>query len=145
MAETDLFKWRHYESEIILLCARWYLRCALSYRDGEEMMNERGLSEEGVLSVAAQLRQCKYLNYRKNDLEHAQLFLMTSSRLTALYFINMGRTKFSGRYCALVGNRVAAFCRNHCNAIRVRRLGLWFSCRTWKNCFCDLPPDLACS
>ena len=44
MAETDLFKWRHYESKIILLCVRWYLRYALSYRDLEEMMRERGLS-----------------------------------------------------------------------------------------------------
>jgi transposase, IS6 family len=44
VAETDLFKWRHYESEIILLCMRWYLRYALSYRDLEEMMNERSLS-----------------------------------------------------------------------------------------------------
>jgi transposase-like protein len=44
VAETDLFKWRHYETEIILLCVRWYLRYALSYRDLEEMMNERGLS-----------------------------------------------------------------------------------------------------
>ena len=32
------------ESEIILLCVRWYLRYALSYRDLEGMMNERGLS-----------------------------------------------------------------------------------------------------
>jgi transposase-like protein len=38
------FKWRHYESEIILLCVRWYLPYALSYRDLEEMMAERGLS-----------------------------------------------------------------------------------------------------
>jgi hypothetical protein len=44
VAETHLFKWRHYESEIILLCVRWYLRYTLSYRDLEEMMNERGLS-----------------------------------------------------------------------------------------------------
>jgi IS6 family transposase len=44
VAETDLFKWRHYESEIILLCVRWYLRYSLSYRDLEEMMRERGLS-----------------------------------------------------------------------------------------------------
>jgi transposase-like protein len=43
VAETDLFKWRHYESEIILLCVRWYLRYALSYRDLEEMMSERSL------------------------------------------------------------------------------------------------------
>jgi len=37
------FKWRHFEGEIILLCVRWYLRYALSYRDLEEMMQERGL------------------------------------------------------------------------------------------------------
>ena len=41
---TDPFKWRHYEGEIILTCVRWYLRYALSYRDLEEMMTERGLS-----------------------------------------------------------------------------------------------------
>jgi hypothetical protein len=40
LVETDLFKWRHYKSEIILLCVRWHLRSALSYRDLEEMMNE---------------------------------------------------------------------------------------------------------
>jgi transposase-like protein len=44
VAEADLFKWRHYESEFVLLCVRWYLRYALSYRDLEEMMRERGLS-----------------------------------------------------------------------------------------------------
>jgi transposase, IS6 family len=44
VAESDLFKWRHYESEIILLCVRWYLRYALSYRDLEEMMRERNLT-----------------------------------------------------------------------------------------------------
>lgn len=37
------FKWRHFEAEIILLCVRWYLRYALSYRDLEEIMQERGL------------------------------------------------------------------------------------------------------
>jgi transposase, IS6 family len=38
------FKWRHFEGEIILLCVRWYLRYALSYRDVEELARERGLS-----------------------------------------------------------------------------------------------------
>jgi transposase, IS6 family len=42
--KSNPFKWRHHQSEIILLCVRWYLRYALSYRDLEEMMNERGLS-----------------------------------------------------------------------------------------------------
>ena len=43
MTEQQPFKWRHFEAEIILLCVRWYLRYALSYRDLEEIMQERGL------------------------------------------------------------------------------------------------------
>jgi len=38
------FKWHHFQPEIILLCTRWYLRYALSYRDLVEMMSERGLA-----------------------------------------------------------------------------------------------------
>jgi transposase, IS6 family len=44
MTEQHPFKWRHFQSDIILLCVRWYLRYSLSYRDLEEMMLERGLS-----------------------------------------------------------------------------------------------------
>jgi len=44
MSHQHPFKWRHFEAGIILLCVRWYLRYALSYRDLEEMMAERGLS-----------------------------------------------------------------------------------------------------
>lgn len=43
-ATQTVFKWRHFEAEIILLCVQWYLRYALSYRDLEEIMAERGLS-----------------------------------------------------------------------------------------------------
>jgi transposase-like protein len=43
MDNRSPFKWRHFEAEMILLCVRWYLRYALSYRDLEEMMIERGL------------------------------------------------------------------------------------------------------
>jgi IS6 family transposase len=38
------FKWRHFQPDMILLCVRWYLRYALSYRDLEEIMAERGFS-----------------------------------------------------------------------------------------------------
>ncbi|MCZ8516920.1 IS6 family transposase [Paenibacillus filicis] len=41
--ELDLFKWKQYESEIILLTIRWYLKYSLSYRNLVEMMEERGL------------------------------------------------------------------------------------------------------
>ena len=40
----ELFKGRHFEREIIVLCVRWYLRFKLSLRDLVEMMAERGLS-----------------------------------------------------------------------------------------------------
>lgn len=43
MTEQHPFKWRHFQAEIILLCVRWYLRYALSYRDLEEIMQERGV------------------------------------------------------------------------------------------------------
>ncbi|NOU74207.1 IS6 family transposase, partial [Paenibacillus sp. LMG 31458] len=39
----NLFKWKQYESEVILLTVRWYLKYSLSYRDLVEMMKERGL------------------------------------------------------------------------------------------------------
>ena len=42
MAQQHPFKWRHFEAEIILLCVRWYLRYALSYRDLEEMLAVAG-------------------------------------------------------------------------------------------------------
>src|SRR5665647_207316 len=40
----NLFKWKHFESYIILLCVRWYLKYPLSYRNLSEMMAERGLT-----------------------------------------------------------------------------------------------------
>ena len=42
--QTNLFKWKHFESEIILLNIRWYLKYPLSYRNLEEMNAERGLN-----------------------------------------------------------------------------------------------------
>jgi putative transposase len=39
-----LFKGRHFDRSVILLCVRWYLAYNLSLRDLEEMMAERGIS-----------------------------------------------------------------------------------------------------
>jgi transposase-like protein len=55
------FKWRHFLPDIILLNVRWYCRYALSYRDLEEMMAERGIEVDHstinrwVLSYAPEL------------------------------------------------------------------------------------------
>ncbi len=43
-----LFKGRHFEAEIIVLCVRWYLRFGLSYRNLEELMAERNLNVDHV-------------------------------------------------------------------------------------------------
>ena len=44
MNSKQPFKWKHFQGEVILLCVRWYLKYALSYRNLEEIMMERGLS-----------------------------------------------------------------------------------------------------
>ena len=43
MENQNVFKWKHYQPDIILLTVRWYLRYNLSFRDLVEMMEERGL------------------------------------------------------------------------------------------------------
>ena len=44
MRTGSLFKWRHFLLELIRLNVRWSYRYALSYRDLEEMMAERGVA-----------------------------------------------------------------------------------------------------
>jgi transposase-like protein len=44
MEKQNLFKWKHYQPDIILLTVRWYLGYNLSFRNVVEMMEERGLS-----------------------------------------------------------------------------------------------------
>jgi len=43
MTTSRTFKGRHFPKPVILLCIRWYLAYALSYRDLQEMMAERGI------------------------------------------------------------------------------------------------------
>jgi transposase-like protein len=43
-AENSMFKGRHFDRSVILLCVRWYLAYNLSLRNLEEMMAERGIS-----------------------------------------------------------------------------------------------------
>ena len=40
----ELFKGRHFEGQIIILCVRWYVSFKLSFRDLVGMMEERGIS-----------------------------------------------------------------------------------------------------
>ena len=42
------FKWRQVEPQLILMAVGWYLRFSLSYRDVEELLQERGMSADHV-------------------------------------------------------------------------------------------------
>jgi hypothetical protein len=44
----ELFKGRHFDRDVVILCVRCYLRFNLSLRDLVEMMVERGLFWPGV-------------------------------------------------------------------------------------------------
>ena len=48
----ELFKGRHFDRDVVILCVRWYLRFKLSLRDLVEMMVERGLSMAHTTSCA---------------------------------------------------------------------------------------------
>ena len=43
-----LFQGRHFEAEIIVLCVRWYRRFGLSFRNLEEILDERTLPVDHV-------------------------------------------------------------------------------------------------
>ena len=59
-----LFRGRHFQDVIIILCVRWYLRYSLSYRDLEEMMRERGLTVDHVTIWRWVQRYAPILNQR---------------------------------------------------------------------------------
>ena len=66
-----LFRGRHFEDVIILLCVRWYLRYSLTYRDLEEIMAERNLSVDHVTIWRWVQRYAPLLNRRiRRELRH---------------------------------------------------------------------------
>jgi len=74
MSDPPLFKWRHFEADIILCAVQRYLRYALSYRDVEELMRERGLAVDHttifrwVQKYAPELdKRCRPLLKASND------------------------------------------------------------------------------
>lgn len=42
MEKEQLFKWKHFQPELILLTVRWHVRYNFSFRNLREMMEERG-------------------------------------------------------------------------------------------------------
>ena len=94
-----LFKWRHFEPEIILLCVRWYLSYRLSYRDLVEIMDERGLK----ISHTTILRWVfRFSNVLKNKVRPHLRKPLTSWRLDETYIkVNKGKWTYLYRAAAL--------------------------------------------
>jgi transposase, IS6 family len=66
-----LFRGRHFEDAIILLCVRWYLRYSLTYWDLEEIMAERNLSVDHVTIWRWVQRYAPVLNQRiRREMRH---------------------------------------------------------------------------
>ena len=59
-----IFKWRQSEPAIILCAVRWYLRYSLSYRDVEELLEERGLDADHTTVWRWVLRYAPELDQR---------------------------------------------------------------------------------
>jgi IS6 family transposase len=59
-----LFRGRHFQDQLIVLCVRWYLRYCLTLRDLEELMAERGLPVDHSTIGRWVLRYAPELNRR---------------------------------------------------------------------------------
>src|SRR5918998_3266043 len=66
-----MFKGRHFDRSVILLCVRWYLAYSLSLRDLEEMMAERGVSVDHATIHRWTLRYAPELLERFNRRKRA--------------------------------------------------------------------------
>jgi transposase, IS6 family len=79
--KLDLLKWKQYESTIILLTFRWYLKYSLSYRDIEEMMSERSndswRTDETYIKVKG---QWKYLYQVVDSMGKTIDFMLSENR-----------------------------------------------------------------
>jgi putative transposase len=66
-----MFKGRHFDRSVILLCVRWYLAYGLSLRNPEEMMAERGISVDHAIIHRRVIRYSPELLERFNRRKRA--------------------------------------------------------------------------
>ena len=101
MSTPPLFKWRHFQAEIILLNVRWYCRYALSYRDLEEMMQERGVAVDHSTINRWVLKYAPELDKRIRPHLHCT---NGSWRVDETYIKVKGRWKYLYRAVDSLGN-----------------------------------------
>ncbi len=103
MTKNSVFKWRHYEPEIILLCVRWYLKYPLSYRQLEEMIAERG---SGVNHTTIYRWVQKYAPELEKRVRPHLKAIGKSWRVDETYIKIKGKWKYLYRALDSNGNRI---------------------------------------
>jgi hypothetical protein len=77
----DLFKGRHFDQEIIILCVRWYLAFKLSSRDMVQMMAERGILMAHDDASAAEISNKLFSSGVCNSMKRLVLLLLAISAI----------------------------------------------------------------
>jgi putative transposase len=90
--EDAVFKGRHFDRSVILLCVRWYLAHNLSLRNLEEMMAERGISVDNAMIHRWIIRYSPELLEQFNSRKRA---------VTGRWHIDETYVKVRGQWCYL--------------------------------------------
>ena len=124
MNQSNPFKWRHYEAQIILLCVRWYLRYPLSYRNLEEMMQERRIDVDHttinrwVQKYASELeKRCRRYLKPTND----------SYRVDETYIKIKGKWKYLYRALDSLGNTIDFMMKKSLTERELNKLRKYYS------------------
>jgi transposase-like protein len=104
------FKGAHFEKDIILTCVRWYVAYPLSYRQLEEIMQERGVTVDHspinrwVLKYVPELEEV--FRRRKRSVGH-------SWRMDETYMKVNGQWKYLYRAVHKAGHTIDFLCTEH--------------------------------
>ena len=60
----NLFKHRHFNDDVIIWAVRWYCKYGISYRELEEMLDERGVKVDHT-TIFRWVQRCAPLIYQK--------------------------------------------------------------------------------
>src|SRR5207248_1707007 len=89
------FKGAHFPQEIILMGVRWYLAYPLSYRHGEELLEERGVP---VDHATIQRWVVKYSPQLEEAFHRRKWPVWVSWRMDETYIKVKGQWRYIGRY-----------------------------------------------
>jgi putative transposase len=92
VTEDTVFKGRHFDRSVILLCVRWYLAYNLSLRNLEEMLAERGISVDHATIHRWVVRYSPELLKRFNARKRA---------VTGKWYVDESYIKVRGRWMYL--------------------------------------------